>query len=193
MTAVCIASANYVINEFLDRDFDKYHPTKSQRSAVQSVMSRNLVWTEWALLVAIGLICAALSSKLMLVVACIFAAQGLVYNVPPLRTKDKAYLDVISESINNPIRLLIGWAIVDPTSLPPASMVFAYWFGGAFLMAAKRLSEYQQISGSHGVKLLARYRASFAHYTQVSGDRLLPGLFPVLNCLSLDFPSQISD
>ena len=28
MTAICIASANYVINEWLDRDFDKFHPTK---------------------------------------------------------------------------------------------------------------------------------------------------------------------
>ena len=29
MTAICVASANYVINEWLDRDFDKFHPTKS--------------------------------------------------------------------------------------------------------------------------------------------------------------------
>jgi 4-hydroxybenzoate polyprenyltransferase len=35
VTAICIASANYTINEWLDRDFDKYHPRKSQRSAVQ--------------------------------------------------------------------------------------------------------------------------------------------------------------
>ena len=54
------------------------------------------------------------------------AAQGIFYNVPPLRTKDKAYFDVISESINNPIRLLIGWAIVDPTSLPPGSIILSY-------------------------------------------------------------------
>ena len=26
VTAICIASANYTINEWLDRDFDKYHP-----------------------------------------------------------------------------------------------------------------------------------------------------------------------
>jgi 4-hydroxybenzoate polyprenyltransferase len=36
---VCIASANFVINEFLDRDFDEHHPTKSSRSAVQSVIA----------------------------------------------------------------------------------------------------------------------------------------------------------
>jgi hypothetical protein len=47
------------------------------------------------------------------VTACIFALQGIVYNVRPLRTKDKPYLDVISESINNPLRLTIGWAMID--------------------------------------------------------------------------------
>ncbi|MFA5956111.1 UbiA family prenyltransferase [Hyphomicrobium sp.] len=167
-TAICIASANYVINEWLDREFDKHHPAKSQRSAVQKVMSGKLIALEWALLVSVGLICAALSSELMFIIACLFALQGIVYNVAPLRSKDKAYLDVISESVNNPIRLLIGWAIVDPTSLPPASIILSYWFGGAFLMAAKRLSEYREIVAAHGVDLLVRYRASFARYTEVS-------------------------
>ena len=48
MTAICIASANYVINEWLDRDFDKFHPTKAQRSAVQNQLDRNIVLVEWA-------------------------------------------------------------------------------------------------------------------------------------------------
>ena len=168
ITVVCIASANYVINEFLDREFDKYHPTKSLRSAVQRHMSGKIVLTEWALLVVGGLTCAFFASKLLFLVACLFALQGIVYNVNPIRTKDKAYLDVISESVNNPIRLTIGWAIVDPTSLPPGSLVLAYWFGGAFLMAAKRMSEYREIVASHGLQLLARYRTSFANYSDVS-------------------------
>jgi len=168
LTAVCIASANYVINEFLDREFDQHHPTKSKRSAVQRRMSGTIVALEWALLLIVGLTCAILSSKLLFLTACLFALQGIVYNVSPMRSKDKAYLDVISESINNPIRLVIGWAIVDPTSLPPGSLILSYWFGGAFLMAAKRLSEYREIVASHGAGLLAHYRASFANYTEVS-------------------------
>ncbi len=166
--ALCIASANYVINEWFDRQFDKYHPTKSQRSAVQSEMSGQVIALEWGLLVIVGLTCALMANTLMFGVACVFAAQGIFYNVPPLRTKDKAYLDVISESINNPIRLMIGWSIIDPTSLPPGSIILSYWFGGAFLMAAKRLSEYREIVASHGADTLARYRASFAQYTEVS-------------------------
>ncbi|QIG98782.1 MULTISPECIES: UbiA family prenyltransferase [unclassified Bradyrhizobium] len=168
VAAVCIASANYVINEWFDRDFDRHHPTKSQRSAVQSAMDGKIIGIEWLLLVALGLVCAAASSRLMLFATGIFALQGIVYNVPPLRSKDKAYFDVISESVNNPLRLLIGWAMIDPTSLPPGSVILCYWFGGAFLMAAKRLSEYREIAASHGRELLARYRASFADYSEVS-------------------------
>lgn len=165
-TAICIASANYVINEWLDRDFDKHHPTKSRRKAVQAELRPGYVLIEWFVLVAVGLASAALSNRSTLIAGVLFAAQGVVYNVPPLRTKDKAYLDVLSESINNPLRLLIGWAMVDGTTLPPSSIILTYWSGGAFLMAAKRLSEYRQIVTSHGKALLVRYRASFAVYTE---------------------------
>jgi 4-hydroxybenzoate polyprenyltransferase len=167
-SAVCIASANYVINEWLDRDFDKFHPTKSQRAAVQAELSGHWVVVEWIGFLVLGLGAARLSSNAMLLVASLFALQGVAYNVPPLRTKDKPYLDVISESINNPLRLMIGWAMVDATTLPPSSIILAYWLGGAFLMAAKRLSEYREIVASHGRELLVRYRASFAGYTDVS-------------------------
>jgi len=168
ITAVAIASANYVINEFLDRDFDAHHPTKSARSAVQKTMQGWIVAAEWAALAAIGLSAAASASVTMLATAVVFVGQGLVYNVPPVRSKDVAFLDVISESINNPLRLLLGWTMVDPHSLPPSSIILAYWLGGAFLMATKRLSEYREIVASHGKDLLALYRKSFAQYDEMS-------------------------
>jgi len=168
LTAVCVAAANYVINEYLDRDFDKFHPTKSKRTAVQRTLDKRIICVEWLFFATVGLGSALLVSKSMFLVACVFALQGLFYNVPPVRTKDKAYLDVISESINNPLRLMIGWAMVDPTTLPPSSIILAYWFGGAFLMGAKRLSEYREITASHGTELLVRYRASFARYSEQS-------------------------
>jgi 4-hydroxybenzoate polyprenyltransferase len=168
IAAICIASANYVINEWFDREFDKFHPTKSERTAVKTQLSGTIIFLEWTGLVTVGLVCAFAASKLTLVVACVFALQGIVYNVPPIRTKDKAYLDVISEAINNPLRLMIGWAMIDPTTLPPSSIILTYWAGGAFLMAAKRLSEFREITASHGRELLERYRASFAGYSEIS-------------------------
>ena len=168
LTAIFIASANYAINEWLDRDFDRHHPTKQHRSAVQRELHGAIVWLEWLLLVTAGLACAYAANRIMLVVAAVFALQGLVYNVPPIRTKDKPYLDVVSESINNPLRLMIGWTMLDGTSLPPGSIILAYWLGGAFLMGVKRLSEYREIAAAHGPELLARYRKSFAGYSETS-------------------------
>jgi 4-hydroxybenzoate polyprenyltransferase len=168
IVAVCIASANYVINEYLDREFDKYHPTKSRRRAVERDLRGSVVAMAWIGLVVVGLGSAWIASTTMFATAVIFALQGVVYNVQPLRSKDKPYWDVISESINNPLRLTIGWVMVDPHTLPPSSIILAYWLGGAFLMAAKRYSEYREIVASHGAELLIRYRASFAGYTEIS-------------------------
>lgn len=78
------------------------------------------------------------------------------YNVRPLRTKDRVYLDVLSESLNNPIRLLMGWAMIDSSSLPPVSL----------LGDCKRLSEWRDIAASGGRETLALYRRSFARYDE---------------------------
>ncbi|MFZ3354938.1 MAG: UbiA family prenyltransferase [Xanthobacteraceae bacterium] len=168
LTAVCASSANYVINEWLDRDFDRFHPTKSRRASVQHELRGEIVVLEWAGFLVAALACAVLDSRTMYFIATVFVLQGILYNVAPLRTKNVAFLDVISESINNPLRLIIGWVMIDPTTLPPGSLILMYWSGGAFLMAAKRLSEFREIGAAHGKELLARYRASFAFYSEIS-------------------------
>lgn len=164
--AVAVASANYVINEWLDRGFDAHHPEKSQRAAVQTELDPRVVYTLYAALLVAGLGLAALVNATFLVVAFVFVLAGAVYNVPPLRTKDRAYVDVMSESLNNPLRLTLGWAMVDPNTLPPASVLIAFWFAGAFLMNAKRLAEFRDIVSQLGQSRLALYRRSFAHYTE---------------------------
>lgn len=166
MSAICVASANYVINEWLDRDFDRFHPEKSQRAAVQREMSGQIVVLEYLFLLGAGLALAALVNPTFFVASMLFGLSGLAYNVPPIRTKDRMVVDVLSESINNPIRLLMGWAMIDAHSLPPISLVFAFWCGGAFLMNSKRLSEYRDIVASDGAEILGRYRRSFRYYTE---------------------------
>lgn len=168
MLAVCfIASANYVINEWLDREFDRHHPTKKNRPAVSGAVNAQGVLLEYFLLVGLG---AALSMMISFEF-CLFSSfllfMGLVYNVKPIRSKDLAYMDVLSESVNNPIRLCLGWAMVNSTVFPPTSLVMGYWFGGAFLMAAKRLAEYRSINDPVKAGL---YRRSFSVYTV---DKLL--------------------
>jgi hypothetical protein len=96
--------------------------------------------------------------------------MGLAYNVPPVRTKEWPYLDVLSESVNNPIRLLLGWFALVTTLFPPMSLIIAYWMVGAYFMAMKRFAEYRHIGDP---KTAAAYRRSFAFYTE---ERLLVSL-----------------
>lgn len=165
-SAVLIASANYVINEWLDRSFDRHHPEKSKRAAVHKEMSATLVYTEYLGLLAAGLLLAALLSPTFLGAASLFALSGVLYNVRPFRTKDIVFLDVLTESFNNPLRLTIGWTMVDPQSLPPSSLLLGFWFGGAFLMNSKRLAEYRDLCAAGLKRQLELYRRSFRSYTE---------------------------
>jgi 4-hydroxybenzoate polyprenyltransferase len=167
-SAIAIASANYVINEWLDREFDAFHPQKSGRTAVNRVLSARIIYLEYAMLVLIGLALAYWIGMSFFYVSLLFVLSGLTYNVKPLRTKDRPYVDVVSESINNPIRLALGWTMVDPVTLPPSSLLLGYWMIGAFLMTAKRLSEYREISEVSGVETLKLYRRSLGSYTSES-------------------------
>lgn len=163
--ATCfIASANYVINEWLDAEFDKFHPTKKYRPVVSENMKFSLVMLEYAICIALGVGFSLLVNIPFLVVELILLFMGVVYNVKPLRTKDIVYLDVISESVNNMLRLLLGWFIVSDSLIPPSSILIGYWFAGAFLMATKRFAEYRMIGDPEKAGL---YRKSFKYYTEV--------------------------
>src|ERR1700712_3450013 len=168
LVAMALSSANYTINEWLDAPFDAMHPTKRARPAVQTIMSPAVVFAQYILLTTIGVALANTLGFSFSLVAIVFAIFGLIYNVRPMRAKDRAFLDVIVESVNNPLRFLFGWFAVIPNVAPPVSILLAYWFGGAFLMAAKRVSEHRAIVEAGGSASLAAYRPSFAVYTQSS-------------------------
>ena len=164
--ATClIASANYVINEWLDAEFDKFHPVKKFRPSVTQALSAKVIYSQYIILSIAGLTIASSINLSFFFCALFLLIMGFLYNVEPFRTKDKQYLDVISESINNPIRLALGWFIFVPAVLPPSSMLLAYWMGGAFLMATKRFAEYRFINDAETAGL---YRRSFKHYTEQS-------------------------
>lgn len=166
--ATCIiASSNYVLNEWLDAPLDRLHPTKQNRPAAQGLISTPGAIIEWLGLAAIGLSMAAYVSTSFWYSGLALWIMGCIYNIPPIRSKDLPYLDVITESVNNPIRLFLGWYALIPHLWPPLSLALAYWMVGAFFMATKRFAEYRRIADPD---LAARYRRSFAHYNE---ERLL--------------------
>jgi 4-hydroxybenzoate polyprenyltransferase len=164
LAVVATASSNYVLNELLDAPFDRAHPTKCMRPAASGIIHVPLACAQWIACGLIGFLFALAVSKMLFL--CVFSlwVMGCLYNIPPVRTKDVPWLDVLSESINNPIRFCVGWYIVTSTVLPPASLLIAYWMLGGYFMALKRFSEFRQI----GYQLASLYRRSFLFYTEQS-------------------------
>ena len=162
-----VASSNYVINEILDAPQDALHPVKKNRPVPSGQVNVTAGYFEWLLLAAIGLGLAWGMGKPFFFSALALWVMGCIYNIPPVRSKDKPYLDVLSESVNNPLRLLLGWYGVGALKFPSLSLIMAYWMIGAFFMAVKRFAEYRRIADP---VVAANYRASFSHYNE---ERLL--------------------
>lgn len=168
LIAVClVCSANYTINELLDAPEDRKHPVKRFRPAACGRIKTHFAYLQWFILGASGLVITYVIDLHLLIANATLLVMGLIYNVRPFRSKDLPYLDVLSESVNNPLRFLLGWYAFGSTVVPPVSLILAYWMLGAFFMAIKRFAEIRQIKD---IQVLASYRKSFSHYTS---ERLL--------------------
>jgi 4-hydroxybenzoate polyprenyltransferase len=161
------ASANYTINEFLDRAFDSLHPRKKSRVAVLGKVIRKWVVVQYLLLYSIALSIFAMIGLPSFLICVIFLLNGLCYNLPQIRMKEKKYLDILSESLNSPLRFGLGWYSLAPLSTLPSSAFIAFWLTGVFLMALKRfveLSEFETVAEAKA------YRVSLSNYSK---DQLL--------------------
>lgn len=164
LAATClVASSNYVINEVLDAPQDRYHPVKRFRPVAAGRIRTSIAVLEWLLLGAAGILLGFMVAISVGYCCLALWIMGCVYNIPPVRTKELPYLDVLSESINNPLRMAIGWYATGIQVLPPVSALFAYWMLGAFLMATKRFAEYRRIANP---ELAGQYRSSFKFYSE---------------------------
>jgi 4-hydroxybenzoate polyprenyltransferase len=164
LLATClVASSNYVINEVLDAPTDRSHPTKKNRPAASGKIKTPIAIFEWVALVGLGLFLSACINFAFLLTMLTFVVMALIYNVPPIRSKDLVFLDVLTESVNNPIRLFLGWFVLIPAKIPPLSLIITYWMLGAFFMAIKRLAEFREFEND---QIASDYRRSFKFYTQ---------------------------
>jgi 4-hydroxybenzoate polyprenyltransferase len=180
VVATCLlASSNYVLNEILDAPTDRSHPSKRHRSIPSGRVWLPLAYAEWVLLGLAGLAVASALNRPFFCAGLLLLVMGVVYNVRPLRAKDLPYLDVLTESVNNPIRLLLGWFAVTAVDFPPLSLLLAYWMIGAFFMASKRFAEYRWLANPAVARL---YRSSFRHYDE---QKLLISMFFYTTCFAL--------
>jgi 4-hydroxybenzoate polyprenyltransferase len=163
LLSIClIASSNYTLNEILDAASDRFHPVKHFRPIPSGRVRISAAYAQWVVLFVAGMVLGrAVSTPFALSVLALWI-MACVYNVPPVRAKDQPYVDVLSESINNPLRLLAGWFIVTDATIAPASLLLSYWMIGCYFMALKR---YAELNGIDDRDRAAAYRRSFAFYT----------------------------
>ena len=163
LPACLVASANYILNEILDAPFDRVHPTKKSRPVAAGTVKVPVLWAIMAGLVVVAFALSFVFFNLGYTISlALLLLSGFVYNIPPIRLKDRAFLDVIAESFNNPIRLWLGWyALAPAASFPPLSIVMAWWSFGALLMTGKRYAEFRFINDE---KRSGEYRKSFQVY-----------------------------
>lgn len=156
-----IASSNYTLNELLDAPHDREHPTKRFRPVPSGRVNVGLAWAQWLLLLAAGLGLAWLVSLPFTLTLLGLWVMGCAYNIPPIRTKDVPYLNVVSEAVNNPLRMMAGWFLTGTAAVIPVSLLISYWMIGCYFMAIKRWAEYRNIGSA---TTSAAYRKSFAYY-----------------------------
>ncbi len=168
MLSVClVASSNYVVNEVLDASSDRSHPVKFARPVPSGQVNVPLAYVQWIALAVVGVWLGYQVSVRFAATMAVLWIMGCLYNIPPIRSKDLPYVDVLSESVNNPLRLLAGWFLVGTPSVAPASLLLSYWMVGCYFMAMKRFAEYRNIGDPQRA---VAYRPSFAYYTE---ERLL--------------------
>lgn len=161
LLASTISSVNYIINQITDINFDAKHPKKKNRPLPSGKVS---VEFAFLFLVILFLLSFFLSLKYFsfnfTLTIFVFWIAGIVYNVRPVRLKDIPYIDAISESINNPIRFLLGWFVLEPSNFPSLLLLLFTWSVGATLMTSKRYDELLRFG-----KDLVPYRKTFKFYT----------------------------
>lgn len=156
-----ISTANYIVNEITDAPFDAFHPSKKNRPLVKNKIDKKLLMTIWFLLVIISLLISFEIFNIQFVICLIsLLIAGIIYNVPPIRAKDIPFLDSTIESINNPIRFLIGWYIMTEI-FPTVSILISWWFFGNFLMVGKRVAEKKFLTEEES----SGYRVSLKKYS----------------------------
>lgn len=86
--ATClVASSNYVINEILDAPTDRSHPIKRNRPIPSGRVKLSIAYAEWILLGVAGLAVAWSINRAFLFSAAFLLIMGVLYNVPPIRSK----------------------------------------------------------------------------------------------------------
>lgn len=160
-----VASATYLVNDSVDAESDRRHPTKRNRPIAAGVVSIPLA-AAMAIVLALGGFGLALSRNWQFcVVVAIYAVQTTLYS---FWLKNEPVLDLVALSSGFILRL-VGGAYALQVEVSPWFFIISC-FGSLFIAVGKRLAEKRELGENHG-----SIRKTLAFYTEPY-LRLLQGI-----------------
>jgi 4-hydroxybenzoate polyprenyltransferase len=143
--AFCLmGSGVYVMNDYVDREADRLHPTKRRRPLASGAVRAGQGLTIGALCVCLSLAAAWFSDVRVLEVVLIYLAINIAYS---LSLKHQAVTDVFCIASGFMLRILAGtWAI---RIAPSGWLLLTGMFITLFLGFAKRRAEWSDSTGGH--------------------------------------------
>lgn len=173
-----IASAIYILNDWIDRKADSLHPLKASRPLAAGKISGQYAAFTAMLCLAIGFFIALFLNKYVLVLILLYLLNNLIYNFY-FRTKD--LLDIFSISIGFVIRVLIGAVALN---IEPSSWLLTCTGLVSLFMAAEKrrddLNRYTDVSS----------RPSLSGYTH---EFLMAVSIILLGCLASFYLIYVTD
>lgn len=148
-----LTSATYLINDTMDAEKDRHHPTKSSRPIASGRLSKSMAKSAAAVLFTAGLALAFLLRWEFGVVAAIYVASTLAYS---LYLKNVAILDAMIVASGFLLRAVAGAVIIDVTVSP---WLYAGTSAGALLISFGKRRNELALLGSGG-----EHRPTLAEY-----------------------------
>lgn len=139
-----MGSSVYVLNDYLDRESDRRHPTKRNRPLASGAVTEAQGFTASGLCFCLSVVAAFLADPRVLTIVLLYLAINVVYS---LRLKHQPVIDVFCISSGFMLRILAGtWGIHIP---PSGWLILTGMFITLFLGFAKRRAEWVDAAGTH--------------------------------------------
>jgi 4-hydroxybenzoate polyprenyltransferase len=140
-----LASTIYIVNDYLDREADRNHPTKARRPLAAGTVSVSVALALLILLLTGGFSLALWLSPAFAAVGAAYVAMNLAYS---LRLKHVAIVDVLIIALSFVLRVLAGNVLIEVE--PSAWILIVSGLLALFLALAKRRDDLvKSLDGQH--------------------------------------------
>jgi decaprenyl-phosphate phosphoribosyltransferase len=151
-----VASGTYFINDAVDAEADRQHPTKRRRPVASGLLNRNIAIVTGGGLMALGIGVGTAMAWRLGVVLVIYVALQVAYT---LSLKHEPIFDLVAIAAGFVLRAIAG-AVAVPVPVSEWFLIVAT-FGSLLMVTGKRLAEHAELGADRG-----NHRPALDEYSQ---------------------------